>query len=208
MREDRRAPATWRGAALLPAATLAVHELRYLFAFGHGASRALTERGDVYVGWLAPLCVLILAVPLGALAGRVSAAWQGDATVGGAGRRRWWARWLLLALSLFACFCAQEVLEQLLEAGHPTGFNGVFGDGGWWALPAALAVAALLTLLIAGTRAAIRGIARVRCRPGAAQFGLAGVRVRRGDQPILIAAAPLADGAAGRAPPLAPVFAS
>jgi hypothetical protein len=190
----------WRGAALVPAATLAVHELRYLLAFGGGASHELAERGDTYFGWLAPLCVLILAVPLGAVAGRLSAASQGRSS----GRTRGWrgrlVQWLGLGLVLLGCFCFQEVVEQLVEPQHPLGLNGIFGDGGLWAVPAAFGLAAALTLLMAGTQAVVSGIARRRMRPVVAPRATACV-VQLPSVPFLVAAAPLAGGAAGRAPP-------
>ncbi len=37
-------------ALMLPAATVAVHQLRYLLVFGHHAGRALHAQGDSYVG--------------------------------------------------------------------------------------------------------------------------------------------------------------
>ncbi|MEA2356704.1 MAG: hypothetical protein QOD61_2833, partial [Solirubrobacteraceae bacterium] len=64
-----------------------VHELRYLLAFGRAAGRELGERGDTYLGWLAPMCAVILAVPLGAVVGQASAAWRGRAPTGPAGGR-------------------------------------------------------------------------------------------------------------------------
>ncbi len=200
MRARPRRAVGWRGPALLPAATLAVHELRYLLAFGRGASRELTDRGDTYLGWLAPLCVILLAIPLGALAGRLAAAWQGRPAGRGHGGRGRLIQWLTLALVLVGCFCAQEVLEQLLEPRHPLGLAGIFGDGGWWAVPAALGVAAALTLVLVGTQAAIAGLARRRSRPGGARPAIVRRRRPRG-LPRLVPVAPLAAGAAGRAPP-------
>jgi hypothetical protein len=190
----------WRGAALVPAATLAVHELRYLLAFGGGASHELAERGDTYVGWLAPLCALALAVPLGAVAGRLTAAWQGRTSGRVRGCRGRLLQWLGLGLVLLACFCVQEVVEQLLEPQHPVGLSGIVGDGGWWAVPAAFGLAAVLTLLMAGTQAVVSGIARRRAIPVGGVRAAAAI-VRLPSVPFLAAAAPLAGGAAGRAPP-------
>jgi hypothetical protein len=194
----------WRGAALVPAATLAVHELRYLLAFGGSASRELAERGDTYVDWVAPLCALVLAIPLGALVGRLSAAWRGQASGRARGRRGRLLQWLALGLVLLGCFCVQEVVEQLLEPQHPVGLAGVFGDGGLWAVPAAFGLAGLLTLLMAGTQAVVGGLARWRRRPVVRVGRAAGALVRlRPAAPFLVVAAPLAGGAAGRAPPRA-----
>ncbi len=190
----------WRGAALVPAATLAVHELRYLLAFGGGASHELAERGDTYVGWLAPLCVLVLAIPIGAVAGRLSAAWHGRASGRARGCRGRMLQWLALGLVLLACFCVQEIIEQLLEPQHPVGLSGIFGDGGLWAVPAAFGLAAGLTLLMAGTQAVVSGLARRRA-PSVVAVRSAGIVIGLPAVALLVAPAPLAGGAAGRAPP-------
>ena len=47
-------PASLRGAALMPAAALAVHQLRYALAFGDGAPQALSAQGHAYLTSIAP----------------------------------------------------------------------------------------------------------------------------------------------------------
>jgi hypothetical protein len=101
------------------------------------------------------------------------------------------------AAALVAVYVAQETLEGMLATGHPTGFAGVFGHGGWWALPAALAVGLAIALAL---RTADAIVARVH-RAGTS----ARARVRARTPPsydcAFSRAAPLALAAAGRAPP-------
>jgi hypothetical protein len=108
-----------------------------------------------------------------------------------------------VAGALILIYCGQELLEGMVSAGHPGGLTGIFGDGGLWAIPSALVLAALLTLLLRGADAAVALAARAR---------RAGFQPRRG-RPCISARprnvrrallAPLASAAAGRAPPLAP----
>ena len=91
----------------------------------------------------------------------------------------------------------QETLEGFLATGHPGGATGVVGHGGWWALPAAAVVAALVTGLLLVARTLLRVVAT----PPLARFAGPPARKRRGFDTVL--ARPLARAAAGRAPPLA-----
>jgi hypothetical protein len=86
-----------------------------------------------------------------------------------------------LVLALVAAYCAQELLEGILASGHPAGLAGVFGDGGWTAIPLALPLALLVALGLrgrgalaaatadvinvqpAGARVVVLAIARARC---------------------------------------------
>jgi hypothetical protein len=184
----------WRGALALPAGVLAVHQLRYVLAYGAGAGHELRAHGDTYVGSAVPVVALLLAVAsIGALL-RFATAWRDGEQVP-AKRRRWWSMWLTTMLVLLAGFCLLELLEVAAEAQHP-GLASIFGDGGWWALPAAASVAALLTLVVRGGRALLRLIAggrRHAVRAGSPS-GLARSHLRaRLDV--------LASCAAGRAPP-------
>ena len=49
------------------------------------------------------------------------------------------ALWLICAACLVAIYVTQEFLEGLFATGHPR-WVGIFGYGGWWSIPAALAV--------------------------------------------------------------------
>jgi hypothetical protein len=191
----------WSGAAIFPAGVLAVHELRYLLAYGADAGHELTEHGDSYVGTASLLAGLLVLAPAAGLIVGVLRARRGRA----AGRRsklRPWQAWLAWTAVLIVGFCALEALEMLLESEHPDGFLGVFGGGGWWAVPAAVGVAALLTVVTRGARALVRRVARRHGRrPVWDASGVPrppGRAVRGGRRASLT---PLASRAAGRAPP-------
>ena len=107
---------------------------------------------------------------------------------------------LLIGASLLALYSCQELLEGMLSTGHPGGFEGVFGDGGWWAVPLAFACGTVVAAALRGARAAIRWAA-ARRRPQASHGRPAPApRPARITLPRLV---PLAGSAAGRAPPLA-----
>ena len=107
----------------------------------------------------------------------------------------------LLGLSLLAIYASQEFLEGLFATGHPAGVAGVFGYGGWWAIPAALCVGLVLASLLHGARwlAARGGVAAGAPRPrvGAARR----TRAPRPVDVLLPRRAPLALGWCGRGPP-------
>lgn len=197
MRFARLVPASLRGAALLPAAALAVHQLRYALAHGDGAGQALAAEGHAYLSGIAPWLVLLATLSLGASLGRLARRWAAGGTP--AARTRATARvWLLATVALVTIYAGQELLEGALAPGHAAGLAGAFGDGGWWALPAALAVAGLFALALRGADAVAADLAgltlRIALRPPRALS-------HRPRAPFLVALAPLARAAAGRAPP-------
>ena len=49
-----------------------------------------------------------------------------------------------------AIYVSQELLEGLFATGHPGGVAGIFGYGGWWSIPAALAVGLVLAAMFYG----------------------------------------------------------
>ena len=110
------------------------------------------------------------------------------------------ALWLVCAAALVAIYVTQELLEGLFATGHPAGLVGVFGYGGWWSVPAALAVGLVLAAAFHGARWALREVAERRVpKP----------RTRRARTPVprppysVLAPrlAPLAGGWSGRGPP-------
>jgi hypothetical protein len=212
---DRRA---LRGAALMPAAALALHQLRYRLAFGARAPHELAAQGHAYLSTLAPWIALLAALGAGAALGRLARRWAaggGGRALGGAqarGGRSCGAvvrLWLLASAALLAIYCGQELLEGVFAAGHRAGLAGVLGAGGWWALPLALAAGGLLALALHWERAAERALdARrppLRLRICARLAGLAPLVTPA--SPLLPAPAPLARAAASRAPPRAPAAA-
>ena len=151
-----------RGLLLLPIAALGVHELRYRLAYGSRADSALAAQGHGYLDSLAPWLVLLLGLALGAFLVRVSRALAGRADT--APRRSFAALWLLSTASLVAIYAAQELLEGVFAAGHPSGLTGLFGNGGWWSLAAAVVVGAGLRGA-APSRHRGRHIGCAPCRP-------------------------------------------
>lgn len=143
----------------MPAAAVAVHQLRFWLAFGNGASAELARQGHSYLHSLAPWIVLLLGVAAGsflwaagrALAGQTSAPRYGLSLAG---------LWLACSLCLVAIYTAQEFLEGLFATGHAAGLAGIFGYGGWWAVPAALCVGLVLAVVLHGARWVLNEVAR------------------------------------------------
>ena len=207
-----------RAAALMPAAVLTVHQLRYLLAFGGGTGQELEQEGHQYLGALAAPIAMSVAILVGLFLARLASAWRegegDDAGRRGAAERSpsgaravsAWRGFLRLALTigaaLLALYSCQELLEGMLSSGHPGGFEGVFGDGGWWAVPLSLVCGLAIAAALRGARAAIRWAAARHRRPKISYGRPAPVlRPRRLALPRPV---PLAGAAAGRAPPLAP----
>ncbi len=187
-----------RGFLLVPAAAFVVHQLRYRIAYGSHASQVLAAQGHSYLNSFAPWLVLFLSLGLGALVLRVAHAAAGRPDDDP--RRSFAGLWALSAASLVAIYVVQELLEGFFAVGHPSGLAGVFGHGGWWAIPlAAVAGAAIAALLRAGC--ALVSAARRAAAPLAIRLSAPLAR-----RPRAVALAPwpaLAGAAAGRAPPAA-----
>lgn len=214
-RIDRLLSPRLRAAALMPAAVLTVHQLRYLLAFGGGTGQELEKEGHQYLSALAAPIAMSVAILVGLFVVRLASTWR-EGEGGAAGRRGGagtalnggggplaWRGFLRLALtigaSLLVLYSCQELLEGMLSSGHPGGFEGVFGDGGWWAVPLSLACGFVIAAALRGARAAIRWAAARHRRPQASYGRPAPAsRPRRLTLPRPV---PLAAAAAGRAPP-------
>src|ERR1700761_3849590 len=206
----------------MPAAVLTVHQARFMLAFGGSSGEELEKEGHQYLSALAAPIAMSVAIVVGLFFARLASAWwdgagEGDARAGAQRRDRpasshdpakdpaSWRGFLRLALliaaSLLALYSCQELLEGMLSNGHPEGFDGVFGDGGWWAVPLSLVCGLAIAAGLRGARAAIRwGVSPPR-RPAVLHERPAPApRPRRLVLPRLV---PLAGAAAGRAPPLA-----
>jgi hypothetical protein len=183
------------GLLLVPAAAVAVHQLRYMLAYGSRAGSELAAQGHSYLHSLVPWTILVLALGAGSFLRRAAhAVSTGDA--GHARRLPAGALWLATFAGLLAIYATQETLEGLLATGHPGGVGGVVGHGGWWAIPAAAAIALAVTALLLAGRVLLRVAAQAyrSARRAPAQTRLpAGV--------VLPIVRPLARAAAGRAPP-------
>ena len=185
--------------ALMPAAAFAVHELRYLLAYGGNAGIELQRQGHSYLHSLVPWIVLLLA-----LAGGIFVRAMRDAFRGQSSLPRYTASftalWLVCAASLLCIYLAQELLEGWFASGHPAALAGIFGYGGWWAIPAAVVIGLLLAALLHSARGVLEAISR------ASRSRL--VRTCESASPPRPAAAfiprllPLADGWSGRGPPV------
>jgi hypothetical protein len=134
-----------RTTALLCAGALVVHELRYRIAFGSDGPTAMAP-GHEYLTALTPLVVVGGMLALASLVQRVAG------TPSAPGPRRA-SIWLLMTTGLLATFCLQETLEAWLATGRPDGLSGVFGDGGWLAVPLSMGVAAFALLVVRLARA-------------------------------------------------------
>lgn len=178
----------WRSSLfLVPAAALVVHQARYWLAYGPHANAELAAQGHSYLTSVVPWTILALALGAGAFLRRVAR--TGSLPAPSA------TLWLLTTAGLIAIYAVQETLEGLVLAGHPGGAAGVFGHGGWWAVPVAALLAAAIAALLRAGRAVLRLVAE---HVPAAWPRLAFVFPV---SPALLAPAPLARSAAGRAPP-------
>jgi hypothetical protein len=190
---------SWKGAALLPIAAVVVHQLRYMLEYGGAAGQALAEQGHGYMTSLAPWIALVTAVGIGGLLGTFARAWRGKAGAHGNGVTTL-SVWVAASVALIAIYTGQELLEGFFATGHAAGLAGVFGAGGWLAIPVAHTVAIVLALVLRGTDAIVKRMLRRRSREVArAPHELTPVAPRRLGRKL----APLAAAAAGRAPPAA-----
>jgi hypothetical protein len=184
------------GLLAMPAAAFAVHQLRYLLAYGPHAKTALAAQGHTYLHSLVPWFVVMLAVGLSGFVRRAAHA-LGTGETGAFSRGSWTMLWGATTTGLVMIYAVQESLEAFFASGHPTGFAGVFGHGGWWALPASAAVSLLVVAALRLGRSII--VAAGRLAPRRYHFTLVPAAVPRGL--VLVPARPLARSAAGRAPP-------
>ncbi len=195
-------PPALRGAALMPAAALLVHQLRYELAFGADAPRALAAQGHAYLSSLTPWIVLLAGLALGASLGSLVQRWANGRAAAAAPRATAARTWLLASAALFGIYAGQELLEGTFAGGHASGLAAVLGGGGWWALPAALLVGGALALAL--RLGVVAGEALAALAPPLRLTLRAALREARRLVPTFPAPAtpsPLARAAAGRAPP-------
>jgi hypothetical protein len=199
-RADRGAVIRGLGrAVLVPAAALAVHQLRFMLAFGGHSGAVLARQGHAYLHSWVPWIMLMIGVAVGGFLWAI-----GRALAGNRSATRYalslMALWMVCAACLVAIYVTQEFLEGLFATGHPAGLAGIFGYGGWWCVPAALAVGLVLAAIFHGARWVLDEVAQ----------RVAGVLVGRALGPPppsrprnswLPRLSPLADGWSGRGPP-------
>ena len=133
-----------RVAAVFLAALLGVHQLRYALAFGGDAGAALAQHGHGYLAWVTPAVAALGALAVGRLLVRAASV---PTPAGGRAARvtRVWPR---AAIALFSVYAGQELIEGALTSGHPDLWAGVMGNGGWLAVPLAVAFGAIVGLAL------------------------------------------------------------
>jgi hypothetical protein len=186
-------------AAVVPTAAFAVHQLRYSLAFGSAAGAQLQRQGHSYLHSLVPWIVLALALAVGGFLSALGRAMAGQRSLPRFSLS-FLALWLTCAVCLVAIYASQELLEGLFLTGHPAGLSGVFGYGGWWAVPAALSVGLVLAALLHGARWVLEEVATRRASAPSGRRASAG-RAGRPGIALLPRLAPLAAGWCGRGPP-------
>lgn len=186
-------------AAVVPAAAVAVHQLRYWLAFGSSAGIELQRQGHSYLHSLAPWIVVALAWAAGGFLSALGRALNGHTSAPRYGLSLF-GLWLICAASLVVIYSGQEFLEGLLATGHPAGLAGIFGYGGWWAIPAAACVGLVLAATFHGARWTLDEVARRWGARRPARAGRPGA-VRRPGRVWFPVPLPLAGGASGRGPP-------
>lgn len=185
--------------ALLAPAAFAVHQLRYMLAFGGHAGIELQRTGHSYLHSVVPWLVLLTALAVGGFLRALGRAFAGQ-TSPARFTLSLAAMWLACSVALVAIFACQEFLEGLFAAGHPAGLVGIFGYGGWWSIPAAVCVGLVLAAVLHGARWLVREVARRRARPYLVGLGPV-PRVGRPRDAVLVRPTPLVSGWSGRGPP-------
>ncbi len=196
MAAPRRQGSIARSAALIALAALAVHQLRYLLAYGSDSGRQLSEQGHAYLLQALPLLIGFAAATLAA--GLVRAALRsrpGRSPIAPLHRRL-----ALYAAAVATVFVVQETLEGAVFAGHAAGLAAALGSGGWIALPLAVVLGAVCAALDGGFArlellfSAVRG-EPVRLR-APRRLGPSSTTIT-----VPLASLPLAFGLARRPPP-------
>jgi hypothetical protein len=186
-------------AALVPAAALGVHQLRFMLAFGGYAGTQLARQGHSYLHSWAPWIMLLIGVTIGAFLWGLGRALAGQRSLS-----RYTlsllALWIVCAACLVGIYVAQEFLEGLFATGHPAGLAGIFGYGGWWAIPAAIAVGLVVAAILHGARWVLDKVAE-RTLAASAIRAPRPLAPRRPGDAWLPRLSPLAEGWSGRGPP-------
>jgi hypothetical protein len=185
--------------ALLPPAAFAVHQLRYWLAFGSNAGVELQRTGHSYLHSVVPWLVLLLGLAVGGFLRALGRAFAGQ-TSPARFTLSLTALWLVCSAALVSIFACQEFLEGLFATGHPAGWVGIFGYGGWWSIPVAVAVGLVLAAAFHGATWVLRAVAQRR-RPGIAVTRTRAPAARRPRQVLAPRLAPIAGGWSPRGPP-------
>jgi len=145
-----------RAAALLSGGVLAVHQLRYLLAYGHESHQALRDQGHAYLALLLPLVILALTLCAGSV---VAALVLGPRRPCELTRPNWRRLWVSSSGLLSLAYVVQECLEGALEPGHTVGLAVLAAHGGWIALPLVVLIGLAITLALVGAATAVARVA-------------------------------------------------
>jgi hypothetical protein len=186
--------------ALLPPAAFAVHQLRYVLAFGTHAGLELQRQGHSYLHSLVPWIVVLIALVAGGFLRSLGKAFAGHTSLSRF-TLSFSALWLVCSAALVAIYVSQELLEGFVATGHPAGLVGVFGYSGWWSIPVALCVGLVLAAVFHGARWVLETIARRHdARRVVRNDAVTAIRPTR--DALLPRLAPLVGGWSDRGPPL------
>jgi hypothetical protein len=198
-RRPRAAGRALARAGVVPIAAFAVHQLRYLLAFGVGAGAELQRQGHSYLHSAVPWLVLALGLTVGAFLSSLGRALGGQRSLPRYGLSLL-GLWMCATACLVAIYTCQEFLEGMFATGHPAGLAGIFGYGGWWAIPASGCVGLVLAALLHGARWLLREVANRRST-GSAPARQRAARPLRPVDALRPRPTPLALGWCGRGPP-------
>jgi hypothetical protein len=186
-----------RSAALIALAALAVHQLRYLLAYGTDTHEELLRQGHAYLFQVVPILIGFCVATLAATLVRATLSPTPDRAATASPP----LRVLAYAVAIAAVFSVQETTEGLLFAGHGSGIAALLGAGGWLALPLAIAFGTFCAALEGGLAKLESLLARPVLRAGRPRAPRRnGTLVSRASVPL--ASLPLAFGLARRPPPL------
>jgi hypothetical protein len=155
----------FRAGAVLAGGALAVHQLRYLLAYGHRAHEQLTFQGHGYLTLLGPVLASLLVLAAIEFLVRIAQATRTTSTE--PALPSYSRLWMLATGWLLVIYTCQESLEGQTASGHPAGPEGVLGHGGWLAILLAAVIGGLVALVLHGAAvtieiAARRSLARAR----------------------------------------------
>ena len=201
VRGSLRLPRLVARAGLVPVAAFAVHQLRFLLAFGSGAGAELADTGHSYLHSVVPWIMLLVGLSVGAFLWSLGRAASGKRSASGRGLS-FLAVWVACAICLLAIYSTQEFLEGLFATGHPTGIEGIFGFGGLWAIPSAAGVGLVLATILHGADWTLEQVSR-RLGLGLTAPARRVPRVAPPRHVVWVAAGPLVRGWCDRGPPAA-----
>ena len=177
--------------ALLPPAAFAVHELRYLLAFGGGAEAELQRTGHSYLHSLVPWLVLALSLVEAGFCERLDAPFRASDRRRATRCRSWGCGWCVRWPSSRST-CRRSLGGSVCH-GASGGLGGNFGYGGWSSIPAAVCVGLVLAAVFHGARWVLDEVAE-RCSRAVPALSRPMALVLRPRDVLVPRLAPLAGG--------------